>query len=256
MDSCTLERIHALWDELTALPAGEVDDAALRLMNGVGEMIGAGNAVWVGGVRMPSGRRGDPLQGWRAPVFRQLRDASPEWSGRTRAIQKMWQKRRMDPSFLLGVQNTGRHRCYSFRRALPAEWFDSPYYLEYWQHMGIHDVAVACCPVNSHAEVHYLFHRMQPQDYDAADLATLAQATRGLKWLHTRLLLSHGLPLAQSPFSAAERKVLKGLLTDRTEKEIATACGMAATTVHHYAGGIYRKLGVRGRAGLMSLWLQ
>jgi PAS domain S-box-containing protein len=53
-----------------------------------------------------------------------------------------------------------------------------------------------------------------------------------------------------------ERKVLELLLTEATEKQIAEKLGLAASTTHSYITGIFRKYGVRGRAGLMSLWLK
>jgi PAS domain S-box-containing protein len=53
-----------------------------------------------------------------------------------------------------------------------------------------------------------------------------------------------------------ERKVLELLLTEATEKQIAERLGLAVSTTHSYVTGIFRKYGVRGRAGLMSLWLK
>ena len=53
-----------------------------------------------------------------------------------------------------------------------------------------------------------------------------------------------------------ERKVVELLLTEATEKQIAERLGLAASTTHSYITGIFRKYGVRGRAGLMSLWLK
>ncbi len=53
-----------------------------------------------------------------------------------------------------------------------------------------------------------------------------------------------------------ERRVLELLLTEATEKQIAERLGLAASTTHSYITGIFRKYGVRGRAGLMSLWLK
>jgi len=53
-----------------------------------------------------------------------------------------------------------------------------------------------------------------------------------------------------------ERRVLSLLLTEAAEKQIAQQLGLAVSTTHSYITSIYRKLGVRGRAGLMSLWLR
>lgn len=53
-----------------------------------------------------------------------------------------------------------------------------------------------------------------------------------------------------------ECKVLHLLLTEAAEKQIADQLGLAISTTHSYITSIYRKFGVRGRAGLMSLWLK
>lgn len=53
-----------------------------------------------------------------------------------------------------------------------------------------------------------------------------------------------------------ERKVLQQLLTDLSEKQIADQLGLAVSTTHFYITGIFRKLQVRGRAGLMSLCMR
>ncbi|MCO5397649.1 PAS domain S-box protein [Ralstonia soli] len=64
--------------------------------------------------------------------------------------------------------------------------------------------------------------------------------------------------LAQLKGSLAphECKVLHLLLTEAAEKQIAEQLGLAVSTTHSYITNIYRKFGVRGRAGLMSLWLK
>lgn len=63
-------------------------------------------------------------------------------------------------------------------------------------------------------------------------------------------------PKAPTPLSPQERRVLELLLTDAPEREIAASMGLAESTVHSYIATVFRKFGVRGRKGLMSLWLQ
>jgi hypothetical protein len=50
--------------------------------------------------------------------------------------------------------------------------------------------------------------------------------------------------------------VLRLLLTDRSEKEIAERLGIGWRTTHDYTVSILRKFGVRGRVGLMASWLR
>ncbi|SEQ30331.1 regulatory protein, luxR family [Azotobacter beijerinckii] len=68
-------------------------------------------------------------------------------------------------------------------------------------------------------------------------------------------MLNRGLQLASVPLAPYERKVLQLLLTEATEKQIAERLGLAVSTTHSYVTSVFRKFGVRGRAGLMSLWL-
>ncbi|WP_144113186.1 PAS domain S-box protein [Paraburkholderia sp. BCC1886] len=73
----------------------------------------------------------------------------------------------------------------------------------------------------------------------------------------TELRRRHNVPDALLAVLAPyERKVLELLLTEATEKQIAERLGLAVSTTHSYITTIFRKYSVRGRAGLMSLWLR
>ena len=87
-------------------------------------------------------------------------------------------------------------------------------------------------------------------------IALFSDALRGIKWFHRNLMLNQGLLMASAPLSGAERRVLPLLLSDASEKDFAHQLGLASSTVHQYVVGIYRKFGVRSRAGLTRLWLR
>jgi DNA-binding CsgD family transcriptional regulator len=91
--------------------------------------------------------------------------------------------------------------------------------------------------------------------FSAHDSALAAHTLRGIKWFHRQLLLGHGLVAAQRPLTASERRVVRLLLTEQTEKEIAQSLGLGFDTTHKRVTEIYRKFGVRSRTGLMALWL-
>lgn len=78
---------------------------------------------------------------------------------------------------------------------------------------------------------------------------------RDVTALRTPSELSH-LAQLKAHLAPHECKVLHLLLTEAAEKQIADQLGLATSTTHSYITSIYRKFGVRGRAGLMSLWLQ
>lgn len=80
-------------------------------------------------------------------------------------------------------------------------------------------------------------------------------ALRGVKWFHRQLMLSYGLLVADSPITASERRVVKGLLSGKSELEIAEKLGWTKATTHGYVTQVYRKFNVRGRPEFAALWL-
>ena len=64
------------------------------------------------------------------------------------------------------------------------------------------------------------------------------------------------LQLKSGTLSPRERQVLRLLLTDLSEKEIAYQLGLGWRTTHGYTVSILRKFDVKGRIGLMALWLR
>jgi DNA-binding CsgD family transcriptional regulator len=125
-----------------------------------------------------------------------------------------------------------------------------------YRNKGHEDAIWAGVPVNSDAECYFgVFRgpkapRFSPEDRDA-----FGYILRALKWFHRRLMLSHGLLIAETPPTPMERKVLHGLLTGRSEKEIAADIGQSYNTTHAHVGILYRKFGVKNRSALMALWI-
>ncbi len=83
----------------------------------------------------------------------------------------------------------------------------------------------------------------------------LDYAMRPMAWFQRQVILHRGVSLVEDPLTPSERRVLNERLTDRPEREIAEITGLTQATVHTYATRICRKFNVRGRAGLMALWL-
>lgn len=79
---------------------------------------------------------------------------------------------------------------------------------------------------------------------------------RDVTALRKKTLVELGLAFSPVPLAPHEQKVLQLLLTDASEKQIAQRLGLAVSTTHSYVTTIFRKYGVRSRAGLMSLWLE
>lgn len=58
--------------------------------------------------------------------------------------------------------------------------------------------------------------------------------------------------MADAALAPHEQRVLRLLLSPATEKQIAASLGLSVATTHSYVTAIYRKLGARSRAGVMS----
>ncbi len=254
MNGRAQDAIHSLWDDLADFDVVDSDRAASHLMDVLCRIVGASNATWGGAIRVGDTSVADPLQGWRVAAMKMLRPFETRADdGPFREILKQWDQRHVDPSFLLPLRDAGQFRTYAFQRDLPAAWFDSPFYRTHYGAVGVHDAAYVAFPLNRDAESHFGFYADRRLTED--DVALLAYAMRGIKWFHRQLMLNAGALVASAPLTPTERKVLHMLLTDATEKRIAEHLGVAASTVHQHVISIFRKFGVRSRAGLMSLWL-
>lgn len=263
LDTAIQEDIHRLWDELTDFEAGQAEAATRHLQARLCTMVSATNATWGGAIRLQahegggdSGDGEDPLQGWRVAVTRVLHpfDELPAaQEGPFKELQRRWNSRELDPSFLLPMREVGCFRTYGLRRDLPADWFDGPAYHAFWAPHGTHDAVWVGFPINGDAESHFGFYAAHT--FTAPQIALLAYALRGIKWFHRHVMLTSGPLVARAPLTPTERKVLGLLLGEASEKRIAEQLSLATSTTHQHVVALYRKFGVRSRAQLMSLWL-
>lgn len=248
------EAVHRIWDELSDFEVPQSAKAAAHLMDALSAACGAWNATWAGAIRLQDETGTDPLQGWRVGAVQALHPVEPHPDEQHfRDILEVWDRREIDPSFLLPLKDVGTYRTYSFRRELPEEWFASPFYRRHYEAVGTHDAVFVAFPLNADCESHFGFYSRRT--FTDAEIAQLAYALRGIKWFHRTLLMASGLLMASAPLTPGERRVLQLLLTKASEKEIARQTGIAPSTAHQHVTRIFRKFGVRSRAELMSLWL-
>lgn len=256
LDRSVQEDIHRLWDELADFGADRIDAAARHLQERLCRMVGAWNSTWGGATRLDPGLdSNDPLQGWRVAVTRLLYPFdAPAEDGPFKELQKRWNSREMDISFLLPMRGIGQFRTYGHRRDLPPEWFDGPVYQMFSARYGTVDSLWVGFPINGDAESHFGFYARKV--FTDGDYELLAHALRGIKWFHRQLMLTSGPLVAKSPLTRTERKVLGLLLTKASERVIADQLGLAVSTTHQHIVSVFRKFAVRSRAELMSLWLR
>lgn len=257
-DVDTVERNHALWDRLADFPAAETDAALFHLMRTLCDWLRADNAVWVGGVRLAQGAEAarDPMYGWRPRAARPLAPPPEPQLTMRRAINQHDNEPAMTSQALCA--EAGRFRVRRLHDGLvDLEAFrETAHYRDFYELPGVSDRLWVVFPVNVDTESYFVFDLYRTERrFTAAEAALAGEVLRGLKWLHRNLLLSHGLLVARQALSPVQRRLLGLLLTDRSKTAVAAELGVTPGTAHQYALELYRRFGVKGRAGLMALWL-
>jgi len=156
------------------------------------------------------------------------------------------------------ARHAGRPRCH-LRAELVSEreWRQSWTIHEAFREERIVDRLDGGVPVGADCEVHFVLDRRAGErPFAERERDLLRFFLLGAQGFLRETLLARGLIHAAIPFSPRERQVLALLLTDANEKEIARRLGIGHRTAHQHAEAIYAKLGVRGRVGLMALWLR
>jgi len=247
--------IFQLWDELADFDAMQTADASRHLLHSLAGMLKAKNACWIAAVRTAEDED-DPMRGWRIARTGYLVN-DPVNEAVVRELRSRWARREIDPLTRHTLKQSGQcFRVFSLRQAMSADWFGTSDYKRLYESRGVYDCIMAAFPLSQDAECGIVIHASPERGaFDNDDLALAWEVLRGLKWFLRRILHEHSLLIASSPLSPAERRTLSSLLTGATEKEIGLNLDLSPHTVHQYAKSIYRKYGVKGRAGLMSLWL-
>ena len=254
MTGAQQEAVHCLWDRLADIPVSETDRAMSHLMESVAKMIGAGNAYWLGYLRLPTTAE-DPLKGLRPGAIRYLYPALVHDES-SRAQAGKWNSKQVNEGYVRAARDVGEFRSFRLREEMRPGYFEEEFYQTFHASRGIHDQCVVFFPVNEDYESMFNFHRVGvPQNFTAEEEAIAAYALRGIKWFHQRLALSYGLLIAEQPLTDTQREVTRLLLTERSEKQIAEEVGKTVTMTHKHVTEIFRRFGVNSRAGLMAVWL-
>jgi DNA-binding CsgD family transcriptional regulator len=253
------ERVFRLWDELAAFPSAEIDRAWRHLAETIAGWIGADMTFWVATVRFLHGDQAarDVMHGWRVKVVNFLHPPSEE---EQHAAQRAVGNHQRDPGLttIAAVRGSGAFRVHRLHDGFVDldELRKTEYYRAHYVAFGIHDQLWVACPINSESESYFVFNRRGTATlFSEADAEFAGFALRGLNWFHRQMFYGHGLLVAQEPLTPTQREVLQLLLSDKTEKEIATELGQSFHTTHTHVKEIFRKYNVKSRAGLMAVWL-
>lgn len=248
-----------LWNELADLPAAQFDEALVQLMSTLCGWLRADNATWVGAVRMARGSAAarDAQHGWRGRTVQPLHT----FPGQALLVRQAMQEQDGGPSMTTNalMRDAGSFRVRRLRDGFVdlGAFRATPHYRVFYRAPGIRDRMWVMVPVNPDCESCLFFDSHTPRrHFSRRDAQLAADALQGSTWFHRRLLLGHGLLVADKPLSPSQHKLMRLLLSDRTEARIADDLGLTLSTTHTYVTTLYRRLGVNSRAGLMALWLQ
>lgn len=248
--------LATLWRELAEAPAAEGDEALRHCLTRLASHIGASNATWVAAGR-ENAAAGDAMSGWRIRAAEHLhyRDERQQMA---RALAGALAAGEADPFVAAIAHRAGRTRCHLRHELVDdAVWQKSWIVREALADERIDDRLSGCFVAAPGCEAHLILDRRRGErPFGERERDLLGFFLLGSAAFQRELLLARGLLGAQAPLSARERDVLSLLLTDASEKDIARRLGIGYRTVHQHAANLYAKFGVRGRVGLMALWLR
>lgn len=250
------QQIEAIWDEMTHFGSAQTDAALDFLFQRLCQLVDAQGAYWAGVVQLGDNPKPDPLNGWRPRAYRLFKGHSA-WDDTAQETQSRIEKGAADPVFTSTIRDAGNFRVFSRHQVVDEAWYQSDYYKTCFEPFGISDGLIIITPVGEGVESVMGINRINhpTPHFNSEDIQRVTTALRPMQWFHRQLMLAHGLLLADSPLTRSERRVLNGLLSEDTEAQVAEKLELSPSTVHTYVKRICRKYGVRGRTGLVALWL-
>ena len=137
------------------------------------------------------------------------------------------------------------------------DWHDHWFLGKYLSFYGVGERMMMMFPVNDHCESFiYIDRPCGAPAFTADDKHFLHHAMSGMPYLHKQLCSERGVLGLTQALTKREAQTYRLLLTPMSEVEISGEMNLSAHTVHDYARRLYRKLGVKGRVGLMSMLLE
>jgi DNA-binding CsgD family transcriptional regulator len=252
--------IHDLWDQLCGFSPCQIEDALAYLFDSLGTLVQADNLLWVATVRIVDGSRPglDVGHGWRIHAAQAWRRSPTSAAPRKASLPRRTKETEnftglISPAVTHG---SGQFRVHGLHDREGQTVTRAIVRGDGGQVPQVHDRLWVVFPVSADTESYFILDKTSPGSrFSARDHAMAAYTLRGIKWFHRQLLLGHGLVATDRPLTTTERRVMRLLLTDQSEKEIARSLGLGFDTTHKCVGKIYRNFRVRSRTGLMALWL-
>jgi DNA-binding CsgD family transcriptional regulator len=249
-------RITRLCGELEEFPVAASEEALTHCMQELCRIVGASNAFWVGGIRKPDAPETGKSRGWKPAQYAHLH-ASATRLKLVAQLARDITNSKPDPLTEANLEHAGHSRT-ALRQELVDDrtWTSSFMYNEILRPSGVEHRLLGTHSINSQAESHIGLDRGpndRPFTERERDLAHLFVV--GVPGFQRDLMRVRGLIGTRARLTLRERDVLRLLLTDKSEKEIAAELGLSWRTTHHYVTALFRKFDTRSRTGLMAQFL-
>lgn len=244
-----------IWDQLAEFEVANTDQALTFLLESLSHKLKAKNAYWLAAVRISQRDNKDPLLGWRPAATFHLHKPEP-LAKLVKSKVKALQTGKASESTRNHVRQAGQFRAVTLKEHVSSDYFSSDEYLHSYVNMGLSDSLWIILPVNQDCESYFCVQRGAGcEPFTGEEKRYMAMLIRGVRWFHRQLMLSYGLLVAEHPITVSERRVVKALLSGKSEHEIAEKLGWTKATTHSYVTQVFRKFNVRGRAEFAALWL-
>lgn len=249
--------VTQLWDELAEFPTFQAREALTHCLRKLTHIIGASNASWMASIRNTDASPSEPTRGWWPWDIVVLHDSVTN-TNKNQATLEQFQRNVIDPQSAIMIARAGTTRTVLRSQIVnDTAWKETWLFNEVLRPLGIKDRLVGAHAVNRTAESFVALDREQrdaPLDDRARDLLTLFLS--GNRHFHREQLLIRGLVNTSRALTPREQDVMRLLLTDMSEAEIAESLELSFSTSHKHVMSIYHKFNVQGRAALAARWLR
>lgn len=246
-----LRTLTQLERELMEMGIADRSAVIRHLLGELCALLGAANGYWVPAIRDTPAQENDA---WRVPFF-EFYEASEALlldgaEAASRFAAGNPDRMTMHYAPLAGSDRAARPVDLMPRR----EWEEDWYVRDHLSRHRFSDLVQGTSLVHPRGEVTLGFLGDGRRRFRERERDLLLVASAILRYPLRAIVLTEGWLGPDGTLTRRERQVLDHLLGGMSESEIAEELGSAANTVHHQASSVYRKLGVRGRTGLLALW--
>ncbi len=125
-----------------------------------------------------------------------------------------------------------------------------------WVDAGFEHVLVSVCTLDARSYSGAVFYRrLREPPFGERERSIVHAMFQQVDWMHRSVIKAAAL-VSTTDISSREREVLMRLLAGESRQTIATTLHLSLHTVADHLKQIYRKLGVKTRAGLMAKFIQ